>query len=55
MSKSLSAALTDKIQNKEARVGIIGLGDVGLPLAIEFAQAGYHVVGIDTDSVKLMH
>lgn len=53
MPKSLSAALTDKIQNKEARVGIIGLGYVGLPLAVEFAQAGYHVVGIDTDSIKV--
>ena len=53
MPKSLSAALTDKIQNKEARVGIIGLGYVGLPLAVEFAQAGYHVVGIDTDSSKV--
>jgi UDP-N-acetyl-D-glucosamine dehydrogenase len=53
MPKTLSAALTDKIQNKEARVGIIGLGYVGLPLAVEFAQAGYHVVGIDTDSSKV--
>ena len=53
MPKSLSAALTDKIKNKEARVGIIGLGYVGLPLAVEFAQAGYHVVGIDTDSSKV--
>ncbi|MEE3227494.1 MAG: nucleotide sugar dehydrogenase [Chloroflexota bacterium] len=53
MPKSLSAALTDKIQNKEARVGIIGLGYVGLPLAVEFAQAGYHVVGIDTDLSKV--
>ncbi|MFL2651733.1 MAG: nucleotide sugar dehydrogenase [Anaerolineales bacterium] len=53
MPKSLSAALTDKIQNKEARVGIIGLGYVGLPLAVEFAKAGYHVVGIDTDSSKV--
>ena len=52
MPKSLSTALTDKIQNKEARVGIIGLGYVGLPLAVEFAQAGYHVVGIDTESTK---
>jgi len=53
MPKSLSAALTDKIKNKEARVGIIGLGYVGLPLAVEFAKAGYHVVGIDTDSSKV--
>ena len=53
MSKSSSISLIDKIQKKEARIGIIGLGYVGLPLAVEFAQAGYHVVGIDTDSSKV--
>jgi UDP-N-acetyl-D-glucosamine dehydrogenase len=53
MSKSSSTSLIDKIQKKEARIGIIGLGYVGLPLAVEFAQAGYHVVGIDTDSSKV--
>ncbi len=34
------------------RVGIIGLGYVGLPLAVEFARAGAHVVGVDTDPRK---
>ena len=53
MSKSPSASLIDKIQKKEARIGIVGLGYVGLPLAVEFAQAGYHVVGIDTDPIKV--
>ena len=53
MSKSSSTSLIDKIQKKEARVGIIGLGYVGLPLAVEFAQVGYHVVGIDTDPIKV--
>ena len=53
MPKSSSTSLIDKIQKKEARIGIIGLGYVGLPLAVEFAQAGYHVVGIDTDSSKV--
>ncbi len=40
-------ALLDKIERREAVVGIIGLGYVGLPLAIEFAKAGMHVVGYD--------
>src|SRR6188768_1506384 len=34
------------------RVGIIGLGYVGLPLAVEFARAGAHVVGVDVDPRK---
>ena len=41
------AALEEKIRNRTAKVGIIGLGYVGLPLAMEFARAGFHVTGID--------
>ena len=32
---------------------MIGLGYVGLPLAVEFAQAGYHVIGVDVDQRKV--
>lgn len=39
--------LIDRIQEKTARVGIVGLGYVGLPLAVEFAHCGFHVTGID--------
>lgn len=39
--------LLDKIQNRSACVGVVGLGYVGLPLAIEFARAGFRVVGYD--------
>jgi UDP-N-acetyl-D-glucosamine dehydrogenase len=46
-------ALEDKIKARSARVAIIGLGYVGLPLAVEFAKAGFHVQGIDIDSVKV--
>jgi UDP-N-acetyl-D-glucosamine dehydrogenase len=42
-----------RIENKEARLGVIGLGYVGLPLAIEFARAGFHVVGFDVDQSKV--
>ena len=40
-------ALKEKLESKTARVGIVGLGYVGLPLAVEFAKAGFHVRGID--------
>jgi UDP-N-acetyl-D-glucosamine dehydrogenase len=42
-----------KITERSAHVAVIGLGYVGLPLAIEFARAGYRVTGIDTDAEKV--
>jgi UDP-N-acetyl-D-glucosamine dehydrogenase len=45
--------LLDKIRSRKARTGVIGLGYVGLPLAIEFARAGFHAVGIDVDQRKV--
>ena len=45
--------LTEKINDRSAKVGVIGLGYVGLPLAIEFINAGYKVVGIDVDEKKI--
>ncbi|MFZ5875351.1 MAG: nucleotide sugar dehydrogenase [Nitrospirota bacterium] len=41
------------IENKKATIGVIGLGYVGLPLAVEFAEAGFSVVGIDVDAAKV--
>ena len=46
-------SLIDKINDKSAKVGVIGLGYVGLPLAIEFTNAGYEVIGIDIDKNKV--
>src|SRR5262245_6734254 len=46
-------ALLDRIQSRHARVGVIGLGYVGLPLAVEFARAGFSVVGFDVDNSKI--
>ncbi|MCK5215075.1 MAG: nucleotide sugar dehydrogenase [Candidatus Omnitrophica bacterium] len=43
----MSAALKRKIITKEAKIAVLGLGYVGLPLAVNFAKAGYQVVGID--------
>lgn len=45
--------LLEKFKNRTATVGIVGLGYVGLPLAVEFAEAGYTVIGIDVDSNKV--
>ncbi|MFJ9498518.1 nucleotide sugar dehydrogenase [Brevibacillus centrosporus] len=45
--------LKQKIQMKTAQVGIIGLGYVGLPLAIETLKSGYPVTGIDLDARKV--
>ncbi len=47
-----AAALHDRITNREARTGVIGLGYVGLPLTVEFGRAGFTVVGIDVDRLK---
>jgi UDP-N-acetyl-D-glucosamine dehydrogenase len=46
-SKNHAAALLERIEAREAIVGVIGLGYVGLPLAVELAHAGYRVVGFD--------
>jgi UDP-N-acetyl-D-glucosamine dehydrogenase len=46
-------ALHQKLSNRTARVGVVGLGYVGLPLAVEMARAGFHVVGIDLDARKV--
>jgi UDP-N-acetyl-D-glucosamine dehydrogenase len=45
--------LIEKIRRREARCGVIGLGYVGLPLALEFARAGFRVTGIDLDERKI--
>ncbi len=49
----MSQSLADKIAAREARVGVIGLGYVGLPLAVEFAKAGMKAVGFDIDAKKV--
>ena len=45
--------LKNKIENRDAQIGVIGLGYVGLPLAMEFVRAGFHVTGIDVDQEKV--
>jgi len=54
--RSIPAAYTElaeKIRNKTARAGIIGLGYVGLPLAVELGKVGYSVTGLDVQDSKV--
>jgi UDP-N-acetyl-D-glucosamine dehydrogenase len=48
-----SEALRQKIENRKAQTGVVGLGYVGLPLAVELAHAGFSVTGIDIDQSKV--
>ena len=50
-NSSLTTTL-ERIRGRQARVGVIGLGYVGLPLAVEFAHAGFDVTGFDVDPTK---
>jgi UDP-N-acetyl-D-glucosamine dehydrogenase len=45
--------LRERLASRTARVGVVGLGYVGLPLAVEFARAGFVAVGIDLDQRKI--
>ena len=54
--KHYTAPLMDlerKLRERKARVGIIGLGYVGLPLAVEFARAGFSVTGLEASAARL--
>jgi UDP-N-acetyl-D-glucosamine dehydrogenase len=50
---SHSERLIRKIDRRTARLGVIGLGYVGLPLAVELAEAGFDVTGIDVDEARV--
>jgi UDP-N-acetyl-D-glucosamine dehydrogenase len=49
----METQLAEKIETRTARVAIIGQGYVGLPLALEYARAGFPAVGIDTDRDRI--
>jgi len=53
MSSSIKEELKSRIANREATIGVVGLGYVGLPLAVAFAQAGFRLVGVDVDESKV--
>src|SRR6266446_3859539 len=50
---SLADRLREQILKRRARVGVVGLGYVGLPLAVEFARSGCRCTGIDLDEGKI--
>lgn len=51
--RSFHHALMDRVRRREAQVGVVGLGYVGLPLALCFAESGFPVLGFDVDSEKV--
>jgi UDP-N-acetyl-D-glucosamine dehydrogenase len=53
VSPKFSERFNSKVQNWTARVGIIGLGDVGLPLALLFSDQKFSVTGFDIDARKV--
>lgn len=52
-TNSIYQQLSLKIANKSAKIGVIGLGYVGLPLAVSLGKCGYHVTGIDLNAGKV--
>jgi UDP-N-acetyl-D-glucosamine dehydrogenase len=48
-----NTGILEKIRARSAKIGVIGLGYVGLPLAVEFARAGFDVTGFDVDPSKI--
>ncbi len=50
---ALAETLLAKIESRRARTGVVGLGYVGLPLAVELARGGFHATGIDLDDRKV--
>ena len=45
--------LKDKIMAKKARIGLVGLGYVGLPIALEFVKRGFFVYGLDNNKQRV--
>src|SRR5438128_368167 len=52
MPSSNTPNTLERIRARQAKVGVIGLGYVGLPLLVEFARAGFDVTGFDVDVTK---
>lgn len=48
-----SSKLTELIETRRARIGVVGLGHVGLPLALAFAEGGFQVLGLEVNAAKV--
>jgi UDP-N-acetyl-D-glucosamine dehydrogenase len=53
MKNTIAKGLAEKIENRSARAGIIGMGYVGLPLAVASHRAGFSVLGFDVDAARI--
>ena len=53
MTTPLAIALKNRLTDRTARVGVVGLGYVGLPLLVEFARSGFEAIGFDLDAAKV--
>ncbi|MDR3210513.1 MAG: nucleotide sugar dehydrogenase, partial [Planctomycetota bacterium] len=53
--EDISEKLIAKFTARQANIGVVGLGYVGLPLSIAFAENGFRVIGFDPDRVKVRH
>src|SRR6266850_2768882 len=52
-NRSAATELLQRIERRTARLGVVGLGYVGLPLAVELGQAGFRVTGLDIDEKRV--
>ena len=52
-NSSNHAELIEKLSNRQALIGVVGLGYVGLPLSITYSEVGYRVLGLDIDQTKI--
>src|SRR4051794_20345203 len=50
---ALKTELIGRLEQRTATIGIVGLGYVGLPLSLRFAEVGYRVIGMDIDRAKV--
>jgi UDP-N-acetyl-D-glucosamine dehydrogenase len=53
MNMTIKDNLLQRLRDRTAKIGIVGLGYVGLPLAVEFAEAGFTVIGVDVTREKV--
>ncbi len=53
MTTSIKAGLLQRLTNHQATIGIVGMGYVGLPLAVAFAEVGFNVIGLDLNAEKV--
>lgn len=53
ISMSFKQELLNRIQDRTAKLSVVGMGYVGLPLAVEFAEAGFSVIALDVDERKV--